>query len=68
MDMNKFKLYTKNLDAYTVRDVGELEFMTDAELDEFQHELEEDSGNISNWDLCRMVITMRKKIHELENK
>jgi hypothetical protein len=65
MDVKEFKKYTNNLDAYTAGEVDEFEPMTDEELDEYQRELEFDTGNLSDWDHIRAIITLKKRIADL---
>lgn len=36
--------------------------MTGEELDTYQNELEIDSGNVSNWDHLRALITLKKML------
>lgn len=66
MQIEEFKLYTSNLDAYTPSEILELEVMTKEELDEYQRLLEIDSGTLSEWEHIRAVITFRKMNKELE--
>ena len=66
MDIKELEMYTYNLKTYSAQDVKELEEMTDDELWEYQHEVEFGTGNLSDWDHIRAIITFRKKILELE--
>lgn len=68
MDIKDFRKYARNLSYYAVSDVDEFTFMTNKELDEYQDEVEQDTGNTSNWDDCRAIITFRKIIEELSEK
>lgn len=65
MKLKEFKNYTKNLDQYTAEEVDRLEVMTFEELDSYQREIEYDSGNLSDWDHIRAVITFRKLLADL---
>jgi hypothetical protein len=64
MDINEFKKYTKNLNAYTIRDVEELTTMTEKEFDSYQNELESDAGNLSEWDHIRAIFTLKREIEQ----
>jgi hypothetical protein len=68
MEFKEFKNYTKNTHAYTASEVEELEPMTDIELEQYQYELDEETGNLSNWDHIRAIITLKKKNKELESQ
>ncbi len=65
MELKEFKNYTKNLDAYTAKEVEEMEPMTKEELESYQHELEYDGGNLSNWDHLRVLITLKRQVLNL---
>lgn len=62
MDIQELKKYTNNLEKYSAADVDSLEFMTDEELEDYQREVEHDSGNVSNFDHIRAIITYKEKI------
>lgn len=64
MEISELRLYNKSLDSYTALDVEELEPMTDNELDDYQYEIENDTGNTSVWDDTRAIISFRKQIYE----
>jgi hypothetical protein len=68
MEIKEFRKYARNLSGYSASDVDEFTFMTEEELDEYQDEVEQDTGNTSNWDDCRAIITFRKIIEELSEK
>lgn len=65
MDIKEFKKYTNHLDLYGADDVDSFELMTDEELDDYQYEVESDSGNLSSWDHIRATITLKKRIADL---
>lgn len=62
MELEEFKRYINNLDQYTAAEVDSFELMTGEELNAYQHELEIDSGNLSDWDHLRAIITLRKMV------
>lgn len=62
MDIKELKKYTNNLHLYTAEDVYSLKAMTDDELEDYQREVEYDSGNLSNFDHIRAIITFKKNI------
>jgi hypothetical protein len=64
MDANEFKKYTKNLNAYTLQDVEDLKIMTENELESYQYELENESGNLSEWDHLRALFTLKHQIEQ----
>lgn len=64
MDIKEFKKYTSNLDAYTVSDVDELTVMTEKEFEQYQYELDHDTGNLSQWDHIRAIVTLKREIEE----
>lgn len=66
MDISLLKKYTKNLCAYTAEEVDELEFMTDDELEAYQNDIEKDTGNHSDYDSIRAIITLRHRVAVLE--
>lgn len=68
MEINKFMKLTGNPDAYNAREVAKLELMTEDELSDYQYELEMDSGNLSDWDHIRAVITFKDKINLLQEE
>lgn len=68
MELDEFKKYTKNLDAYTAAEVEELIPMTSNELEAYQYELEYDGGNLSNWDNVRALITLKKQLIEQQEE
>ena len=61
MDIKELKKYTRHLRAFTAQEVDCLELMTDDELDLYEHELMFDSGNLSEWDHVRALITLKSK-------
>jgi hypothetical protein len=68
MELKEFKQYTKNLHAYSAEEVEELQPMTPIELEQYQHEVERDTGNLSDWDHVRAIITFKKRIRQLESQ
>jgi hypothetical protein len=62
MEINEFKKYTNNIDAFHPSEIEFFRFMSDDELKEYQHELEYDTGNLSNWDHVRALFTLKHKI------
>jgi len=68
MEISEFKKYSKNLDAYTAREVEELTPMTVEELDTYQYELDHDTGNLSTWDNIRAIVTLKKQVVEQHDK
>lgn len=62
MEINEFINYTENLDQYTVDEMTKLQPMTDQELKDYQSEIEYDSGNLSDWDHIRAIITFKRII------
>lgn len=67
MDINEFKKYTIDLSQFTAADVDEFTLMRSDELDEYQTELERDSGNLSDWDHLRAFITLKAKVKMYED-
>lgn len=67
MELKEFKQYTKNLYLYDAEQVDSFEAMTDEELDDYQNELERDTGNLSEWDHIRAHITLKKRIADFSN-
>ncbi|MEK3821387.1 hypothetical protein MKY20_20140 [Cytobacillus sp. FSL W8-0315] len=68
MDLKKFMKLTGNPDQYSARDVADLTLMTDAELSDYQYEIEFDTGNLSDWDHIRAVMTFKDKIYEQQQE
>ena len=62
MEIKEFKKLAINLDNFTAKEVDEFELMDIEELEEYQNELERDSGNYSNWDHIRALFTMKSKM------
>lgn len=62
MDIKEFKKYTNNLDQYSADEVDSFEVMNDKELEEYQREVEFDTGNYSDYDHIRAIITFKKKL------
>lgn len=62
MDIKEFKKYTNNLDQYSADEVDSFEVMNDIELEEYQREVEFDTGNLSDYDHIRAIITFKKKL------
>lgn len=68
MDIKEFKQYTNNLDAYSASDIDKLTPMTDEELENYQYELDNDTGNTSTWDDARAFYTLKMRNKELESQ
>jgi endonuclease I len=64
MEISEFKKYTKNLDAYTLREVDEFKIMTEQEFESYQNELENDTGNLSEWEHIRAIFTLKHQIEQ----
>lgn len=64
LDINEFEKYTKNLDAYSISEVKELTVMTEDEFEQYQYELDHATGNLSDWDNVRAIITLKSQIEE----
>ncbi len=62
MEIKDFKKYTNNLSAFTADDVEGFELMSDKEIEEYQVLLEEDTGELSDWDHIRAFYTMKDKL------
>jgi hypothetical protein len=68
MEIKEFKKLAIDLDEFTANEVDNLEFMNAEELDDYQIEIERDTGNTSNWDDIRAILTFRHKINELNEE
>ena len=68
MDYKQFKKYTNNTNAYTSDEVDELIPMTKEEFEKYQYELDFNTGNNSNWDDTRAIITLKVQIDKLETE
>lgn len=68
MNLEKFMKFTGNPDAYSAADVARLELMTEDELSDYQHEIETDSGNLSDWDHIRALMTFKDKNFEQQQE
>jgi hypothetical protein len=64
MEIKEFEKYARNLGEFSAADVKDFTTMTNAELDEYQDELEQDTGNLSDWDHIRAFITMKIMLAE----
>ncbi|MFC8686028.1 hypothetical protein [Brevibacillus porteri] len=67
MTIDEFKKYAIDLKRFNVAEVEELILMQPDELDQYQTELERDTGNLSNWDHFRAFITMKAKVKTYED-
>lgn len=65
MELKQFKKLTSNLSAFTVQDIDEFVFMSSNELNKYQRELENDAGNLSDWDHLRAFYTLKSIINEI---
>ncbi|MEW3992194.1 hypothetical protein [Bacillus altitudinis] len=66
MDLKQFKSLTSNLSAFTAEEIDDLSYMTNEELNSYQRELEDDTGNLSGWDHLRAFYTLKSIIAEME--
>lgn len=62
MDLKHFKKLTSNLSAFTAEEIDDLSYMTSEELNSYQRELEDDTGNLSGWDHLRAFYTLKSII------
>jgi predicted class III extradiol MEMO1 family dioxygenase len=68
MEIKEFKKYCFSLSNFDGNDIDNFEFMTDEEIDNFQSEIERDTGNHCGWDQIRAIMTLKKKIADIEEK
>lgn len=66
MDLKHFKKLTSNLSAFTAEEVDDFKYMTSDELNSYQHELENDTGNLSGWDHLRAFYTLKSIIDKVK--
>lgn len=66
MDLKIFKKLTSNLSAFTAAEIDEFNYMTSDELNSYQRELENNTGNLSDWDHLRAFYTLKGIIGEME--
>ncbi|MGA4713033.1 hypothetical protein [Bacillus safensis] len=66
MDLKHFKKLTSNLSAFTAEEIDDFKYMTSDELNSYQRELENDTGNLSDWDHLRAFYTLKSIIYEVE--
>ncbi|MBU8573638.1 hypothetical protein [Bacillus pumilus] len=66
MDLKIFKKLTSNLSAFTAAEIDEFNYMTSDELNSYQRELENDTGNLSDWDHLRAFYTLKSIIDEIK--
>lgn len=67
LTIDEFKKYVIDLNRFTAAEVDEFTLMRSDELDEYQTELERDSGNLSDWDHLRAFITLKAKAKAYED-
>lgn len=53
MDISEFERYAINIDVFQPREIKDFTFMSNDELESYQTELEQDGGNLSDWDHIR---------------
>lgn len=68
MDLKQFKNLTSNLSAFTAEEIDDLSYMTSEELNSYQRELEDDTGNLSGWDHLRAFYTLKSIIEEVKSE
>ncbi|MDR0123048.1 hypothetical protein RFW13_16615 [Bacillus pumilus] len=68
MDLKIFKKLTSNLSAFTAAEIDEFNYMTSDELNSYQRELEDDTGNLSGWDHLRAFYTLKSIIDEMKSE
>ncbi|MEH7195469.1 hypothetical protein [Bacillus safensis] len=68
MDLKIFKKLTSNLSAFTAAEIDEFNYMTSDELNSYQRELENDTGNLSDWDHLRAFYTLKSIIGEMKSE
>lgn len=66
MDLKQFKNLTSNLSAFTAQEIDDFNYMTSDELNSYQRELENDTGNLSDWDHLRAFYTLKSIIDEMK--
>ncbi len=66
MELRYFKNLTSNLSAFTAQDIDDFTFMSSDELNNYQRELENDAGNLSEWDHLRAFYTLKSIIDDLQ--
>lgn len=64
MEFDKFERYVENVDLFTASEVKEFEFMGYNEMENYQMELEQSTGNLSEWDHFRALITLKHRVWE----
>lgn len=67
MTIDEFKKYAIDINHFSAADVDEFTLMRSDELDEYQTELERDTGNLSDWDHLRAFFTLKSKIMMYED-
>jgi hypothetical protein len=65
LELKQFKKLTSNLSAFTAQDIDEFTYMNSDELNQYQRELENDTGNLSDWDHLRAFYTLKSIINEI---
>ncbi|MCM3366028.1 hypothetical protein HKK70_08690 [Bacillus safensis] len=68
MDPKHFKKLTSNLSAFTAQEIDDFNYMTSDELNSYQRELENDTGNLSDWDHLRAFYTLKSIINSMESE
>ncbi|PRS48137.1 hypothetical protein [Bacillus sp. MZGC1] len=68
MDLKHFKKLTSNLSAFTAEEIDDLCWMTSEKLNGYQRELENDTGNLSDWDHLRAFYTLKSIIDEVKSE
>lgn len=65
MELEQFKKLTSNLSVFTAQEIDEFAYMNSDELNNYQRELEIDTGNLSDWDHLRAFYTLKSIIDDL---
>lgn len=68
MDLKHFKKLTSNLSAFTAEEIDDFKYMTSDELNSYQLELENDTGNLSGWEHLRAFYTLKSIIDEVKSE
>ncbi len=68
MELKYFKKLTSNLSEFTAQDIDDFTFMTSDELNNYQRELEHDTGNLSQWDHLRAFYTLKSIIDDIQSE
>jgi hypothetical protein len=66
MELKHFKKVTSNIEAFTADEVDRFTWMTSDELNSYQRELENDYGNLSNWDHLRAFYTLKSIVDDIQ--